>query len=103
MRSIQDALRELEASFTYRQWEEYCGLTPRYPADLKPTRTGVYRTSRQLAGAAFSWTEGYAYWDGTQWSAQYTSFESAYRYRHHITPNTDQNKEWQGLAKEPKL
>jgi len=68
-------------------------LTPWFDPWVKPKRKGVYRTS---------WFgDGYAWFDGKEWSNQNGSIEEASRNRR-WNQGAAQEKAWRGLARAPK-
>lgn len=64
-------------------------LTPWYPPEIKPGRTGVY--IREF------W--GFSYWDGTFWGFGHSEIDGAFRDR--LFKSAVQNAKWRGLASKP--
>ena len=67
-------------------------LTPTFPGHIKPVRVGIY----QRKDCA---TWGYAYWSGSQWSADWLSARKAYLNRDYVS--FCQQLPWRGLAVKP--
>lgn len=76
-------------------------LTPWFPGDVKPVRSGVYFV-RQLSNDCKSGDvifEGYCYWSGVRWGS--VTLEKAHAKKLAVPPGF-QNKPWRGLTKEAK-
>lgn len=66
-------------------------LTPWFTSDVTPARVGVYETK-------FTAWQGYSYWNGCVWSNQ----SSTKRVCTSWTEGACQEKQWRGLAQDPK-
>lgn len=71
-------------------------LTPWFPADVKPARTGVYEVRFDDDDTDF----GYSYWSGCTWSWKECTPKEARQSPLQI--GAVQDKKWRGLAKAPK-
>jgi hypothetical protein len=79
-------------------------LTPTFPANILPVRSGVYLTTHidNETGLPVFNTKGYSLFDATSkiWGCNYRNVDVAAE-----NPEFEfawQNKSWQGLAEEPK-
>ena len=70
-------------------------LTPWFPVGTVPSRVGVYETRLPVLKGIGT---RYSRWDGSQWSFQWQSIAAAGR----DTCIGSQDKEWRGLAADPK-
>lgn len=70
-------------------------LTPWFPADVKPVRVGVYK-ARLTKNPEVS---GFGFWDGRRWGWLHNTEQRAMT---DDLEGSSQNKEWRGLASDPK-
>ena len=70
-------------------------LTPWFPLNIKPVRSGVYNTS---LGNKTPYL-GFSHWNGRRWSDTCASIEGA---NQAIRGNGMQDKKWRGLAAKQK-
>ncbi len=69
-------------------------LTDWFPANIKPVRPGVYKT--RFYDGLRECVDGYTYWTGADWAAQWNDVKTANRLR--TAHKAIQDKEWRGLA-----
>lgn len=74
-------------------------LTGWFSENTKPVHIGVYRTRHYLYDNKYA--SGYSYWNGEKWSNCMSSVKDAYS-RFKWTERAIQEKEWHGLAEQPK-
>jgi hypothetical protein len=70
-------------------------LTPWFPPDVNPVRTGPYKIKKDCPSA---W---YRYWDGENWYVGATTPDAATHWpRSRLTDSL--KRPWRGIAEEPK-
>jgi hypothetical protein len=74
-------------------------LTKWFPTDVKPVHIGVYEIKFHLYED--QWDQGYAYWNGKEWSNNRHTVKWAYINRDHIE-GAIQEKKWRGLTEQKK-
>lgn len=67
-----------------------------FPANITPTREGIYETKSPVLGNQAGW---FSYWNGKSWSVAYLALDRALSARHWVSEA--QNREWRGLAAAP--
>lgn len=70
-------------------------LTPWFPADVKPTREGIYIVQNMYDSDSSLWN----YWNGKKWCGASEGFAGAMDYLGGMM--AFQDRVWRGLAKEP--
>jgi hypothetical protein len=71
-------------------------LTPWFPWTVTPVREGVYSTKYKQDAIGFS------YWTGNRWGSTFQTKGAAMFHAKAFGPCFTQEKQWRGLAKEPK-
>ncbi len=69
-------------------------MTPWFPANMKPVRTGVYEV--RLDGA--SSLMAYAFWSGDRWGAMSSTLQMAPTQKYAFADWASQNKRWRGFT-----
>ena len=71
------------------------GMTPWFPAHIKPVRVGVYEVRLVFTPSDFD--DGYAYYDGEKWSCMVCDFSDVERAGFW---GAEQKKAWRGFTQD---